>query len=549
MSVFTVFQITGSFYALGDPAPGKIQSILGYGQTPLRFEVNSGQAESQVRYLSRGNGYAMYFAQNEVALILDGSTKESHIGRHLTSPSALSKGKQFGIVHLQFKGANTNALILADQTLPEKVNYLIGNEPTKWHTGISAFRRVHYFEIYPGIDLVFYGNQSHLEYDFVISPNASTKLIQLNLVGAETVKIESNGDLVFSTGGRINRFKKPTIYQTINGVCHDVGGRYSLKGNLVSFETGTYDHSLPLVIDPVLSYSTFLGGAKGDVGYGIAVDSGGNAYVCGTTSSTLTGLVTPGAFQTTYNGGTSFGGDAFVAKIDRTGTNLIYFTYLGGSKYDVADCVAVDSAGNAYLTGYTMSSDFPTSVNAIDRTLNGVTDAFVTKLNASGSNLIFSTYLGGASDDNADGIVLDALDNVYISGETASYNFPTTNAVQKHLTVTNGFFEVFVSKIASNGTSFVYSTFYGGKNGDYCQNISIDRSNYVYIIGGTSSTNFPVTNAVQPKYGGGDYDAFVFKLGAAGTNVVYSTYLGGRSLDYGYGIDVDANGNAYTRIL
>jgi hypothetical protein len=238
-------------------------------------------------------------------------------------------------VYFQLEGANTNAVISSEQTLPEKINYLIGNDPSQWHTGISGYGRVHYQNIYQGVDLVFYGNQSRLEYDFVVAPHANPKTIQLKLAGADQIKIEGNGDLAFSVQGQITRFQKPVVYQDINGVRHDITGRYRLKGDSVSFSIGAYDPTQPLMIDPVLSYSTFLGGGSYNNAWGVTVDGSGDAYVCGNTTAILTNLVTPGAFQTNFGGGT-LGGDAFIAKLGSTGTNLVYFTYLGGSADDSA---------------------------------------------------------------------------------------------------------------------------------------------------------------------------------------------------------------------
>lgn len=533
---------------------GGVQLIQDYGKVPLRFEPNAGQTDPQVRYLSRGSGYTMYFLPTEVALALDVSTNATRLS-HRPSPFALeSRSHKIGLVHFKLEGANPDAMISSKQTLPGKVNYFIGNDPSQWRTGISAFERVRYQNIYPGIDLTFYGNQSHLEYDFVIAPHANVKAIQLKLAGADHVKIEPNGDLVFFVQGRTTRFHRPVVYQTIGGIRHDIAGNYRLKGNNMSFEVGAYDPTQPLVIDPVLSYSTFLGGTASDAAYGVAVDSSGDAYVCGYTFS-LNNLITRGAFQTNYGGGYLVG-DAFVAKLGSAGTNLIYCTYLGGNDDDGATAVQVDGAGNAYIAGWTDSANFPTTTNAISRNISGTifpnghyaTDVFVAKLNPGGSNLVFSTYLGGGQTDAGTSIALDSSENIYITGETYSTNFPTTNAIQKHLVCLPSLYynaNAFVTEIASNGTSLVYSTYYGGTNFDVGEGIAVDGSGNVCVSGLTSSTNFPTTNAAQSTYGGGTYDAFAFKLDPTGTNIVYSTFLGGNGEDEGYRNGVDANGNVY----
>ena len=552
---------------------GGVQLIQSYGQVPLRFEPNAGQTDSQVRYLSRGNGYTMYFLPTEVALALDVSMSANPIG-HRPSPFASeSRRHQLGLAHFKFEGANPNAVISPEQTLPEKINYFIGNDSSQWHTGISVFGRVHYLDIYPGVDLEFYGNQSQLEYDFVIGPYANAKAIKLRLAGADHVKIEPNGDLAFSVQGRTTRFQHPVVYQTVNGIRHDITGGYRLKANVVSFEVGAYDHTQPLVIDPVLSYSSFLGGTAADQGWGVAVDSSGNAYVCGQTLSILTNILTVGALQTNFGGGGTLG-DAFVAKIGSGGTNAVFITYLGGNQDDVALGIATDHAGNTFVAGYTDSPNFPVTPGALYTNIAGVpdrfvhlypVDGFVTELNPGGSNLIFSTYLGGEQADGVYGIAVDSSDNAYVTGFTSSTDFPTTNAIQKHLACPYSIYynnNAFVTEIASNGTSLVYSTYYGGTNFDWGYGIAVDGAGDAYVTGFTQSTNFPTTNAISSTLSGAQ-DAFVFKLGPGGTNRLFSTYLGGTGSatgsgnpnnvdgiqgsgsDAGNGIAVDVNGNIY----
>jgi RHS repeat-associated protein len=552
--VATVFSIAAVRADAGN-IPGSINPVANYGQMPLRFEPNDGQTDPQVRYISRGNGYTMYFTPTEIALALDVSTNTSRNTRQLSRLPVSSREKKFGLVRLQFEGASPNAVISPEQTLPEKINYFIGNDPAQWRRSISAFGRVRYESIYPGVDLLFYGNQNQLEYDFVVAPGTDVKTIRLQLTGAEHAAIEANGDLAFSVGGQIIRFHKPEVYQTIFGIRQAVPGQYLLKGNHLSFEVGTYDKTLPLVIDPVLSYSSYLGGTKMDEGWGVAVDGSGNAYVCGQTLSLLTNILTAGALQTNYGGGLQ-AGDAFVAKIGSGGTNAIFISYLGGSDDDSALGVATDAAGNTFLAGATISADFPI-INPIPGggSIHGVKDgtheypveAIVAKFDPTGSNLVYSTYLGGSYYDAAFGIAVDSAGKAYVSGYTTSTNFPITNAIQSQLACTNTIYfncNAFVTGIASNGSNLVFSTFYGGNNYEIGQGVAADSSGNIYVTGYTLSTNFPRTNAVQSAYGG-KQDAFAFKLGPGGTNILYSTFLGGSKQDTGFGIDADGSGNAY----
>jgi RHS repeat-associated protein len=555
-------------------ANGAVRLLENYGQMPLRFEQNSGQTDSQVRYISRGNGYAMYFAPTEIVLMLDVSTNLDRVGRPPSASLPGSRNHKIGLAHIRLAGADANAMISAEQTLPEKVNYLVGNDPAQWRTGISVFGRVRYQNVYPGIDLTFYGSQSHLEYDFVVAPHADPDAIQLKLDGADHASIDPNGDLVFSVGGQTTSFQRPAIYQIIGGIRHDVAGDYQLNGNRVGFEIGAYDSTQPLVIDPVLSYSSFLGGGSyNSDAYGVAVDGSGNAYVCGGTLGIPTNLITHGAFQTNFGGGT-ISGDAYVAKLGSTGTNLIYFTYLGGNSDDEAASITVDNNGDAYITGFTASTNFPTKnaipgYSHINSTYNGSlgaypVNAFVTELNSSGSNLVYSTYLGGNSSDGGWGIAVDQSDNAYITGFAYSTNFPvTTNALQKHPACPPSLYwncNAFVTEIASNGNALVYSTYYGGAVYDYGYGIAVDGSGNIYVTGFTLSPDYPTTNAISSTLSGAE-DAFAFKLGPGGTNRIYSTYIGGNGsvalsypigfglqgsgCDIGYGIAVDTNGNAY----
>ncbi|MFB3132946.1 MAG: SBBP repeat-containing protein, partial [Rhodothermales bacterium] len=455
-------------------------------------------------------------------------------------------------------------------------NYFIGRDRSKWRTGVPHYARIRYEGVYPGIDLVFYGtNQRQLEYDFTVQPGADPARIRLAIEGAKRLEIARSGDLIAHLASGEVRFKKPVIYQEANGKRRSIKGKYTLaEGNRIGFEVGPYDASHPLIIDPMLTYSTYLGGTGSERGDAITVDSAGNAYVVGATDS-IDFPTTEGAFDEYCgtDGGCNpepyLNSDAFVTKLSADGSALVYSTYLGGADGDGAAGIAVDGLGNAYVTGSTASADFPRTKNAFQQTFGGGDDAFVTKLSANGSALFYSTYLGGASDDYGEDIAVDASGNAYVTGLTLSSNFPTTDGAfaTSH---NGGFIDAFVAKIDPSTDTLVYSTYLGGTGIDFGFGIAVDSGGNAYVTGFTDDPNgdFPTTeNAFQRTFGGG-YDAFVTKLNPignlsdfclnqSGAEVVctdpgrvfesfpYSTYLGGSSNDESWGIAVDSLGNAY----
>jgi hypothetical protein len=459
-------------------------------------------------------------------------------------------------------GADQAAKVTGLEELPGKANYFIGNDPKKWQTNVPTYAKVKYENVYPGIDLVYYGNQGKLEYDFVVAPGADPKAITLGFaaVGSAPLQIDAQGDLLVQTGDGAVQFHKPVVYQKQPSALSgqpSVGlddrqwnrrvldGRYVLStNNRVQFQIPDYDKNEPLVIDPVLSYSTYLGGSGADTASGIAVDSSGNAYVTGNTLSSDFPTASP---LQSANGG---GGDAFVTKLNAAGNALVYSTYLGGSGADAANGIAVDSSGNAYVTGSTSSTNFPTN-GPLQAANGGFSDAFVTKLNAAGNALVYSTYLGGSGVDTAYGIAVDSSGNAYVAGVTNSANFPTANPLQP---ASGGDYDAFVTKLNATGNALVYSTYLGGSGREQANGIAVDSSGNAYVTGRTSSTNFPTNSPLQPARGGAGCtlntlpcanDAFVTKLNAAGNALVYSTYLGGSDNDQGLSIAVDSSGNAY----
>ena len=430
--------------------------------------------------------------------------------------------------------ANPKAEVVGQDELPGKSNYFIGNDPKKWHTDVPQFAKVRYENVYPGVDLVYYGNHRELEYDFVLRPGANPAAIRLGIEGAKRLRLERS-DLVMASAAGDVRLRSPKIYQESNGVRHEIRGGYVITNkNEVGFGVEAYDRRRALVIDPVLAYSTYLGGSGGDNARGVAVDGFGNAYVTGLTISTDFPIVN--AIQPGNHGNP----ETFVSKFNPDGSGLIWSTYLGGTSQTVADAIAVDSTGNAYITGFTDCLDFPT-VNAVQATNGGGQyDAFVTKINSAGSALVYSTYLGGNDNDNGFGIAADSSGNAYVTGFTYSSNFPTANAIQPSRKGTS---DAFVTKIKADGSAFVYSTFLGGSTDEIGNGIAVDPAGNVYVAGQTDSTNFPTNNAFQSTFAGGHWDAFVAEINVAGNAFVYSTYLGGSDEDEANGIAVDSTGN------
>ena len=524
----------------------------------LRFEENRGQASPQALYVARGSHYRLEIGKAESVLYLD---RESGAA-----------------LRTRLQGASRNAKIQAIDRSKTVTSYFIGNDPRQWRTDIAGYGKLKIANVYPKTDLVFYGNGNQLEYDLVIQPGGDPRRIQFDIAGARSIRVADNGDLVLSAGVDEVRWKRPSIYQSTGGARATVEGAFQVSGNRVSFRVGPYDRSLPLVIDPTLSYSSYLGGPGNEAAVFATTDSSGNVYVVGGTTTTNM-PATPGAFQTAYGGETidNLSGDGFIAKFNSSG-GLVYFTYLGGSADDGISGIAVDAAGNAYVTGLTNSSNFPVTSGAFQTKYGGQGgnlcnpggDAFVAKLNPSGTQLIYSTYLGGSQDDGASAIAIDSAGNAYIAGATLSTNFPVTSGVVQPAfkggggepgrpscnglpLVDTG--DAFVAKLNPAGSALVFSTYLGGSLDDAALAITIDSSQNVYVVGATISSNFPTTpGAYQTTFGGLDAmnnfyfnygDAFVTVLNSSATAFKFSTYLGGAGDDSADAVVLDSSGNIY----
>ena len=600
----------------GKPAPTQISEA--YGKLPLSFEANAGQTDGQVKFLSRGNGYGLFLTSTEAVIQLRKAEGGLRIEKAAAgNPQSAIHHPQSAVLRMEVVGANAAARVEGRKELPGKSHYFIGSDPAKWRTDISNYAQVHYRGVYPGVDLVYYGNQRQLEYDFIVAPGADPSTIRLAFEGLEKIEVNAQGDLVLHTAGGEVRMQKPIAYQEAGGGRQEIASHYVLletpssaprtpdsklqtpDSYSVGFEVAEYDASQPLVIDPVLSYSTFLGGNGFDEGTDIAVDSSGNAYVTGYTSSTNFPRSNPFQANGSY--------EAFITKLNPSGNALVYSTYLGGLNLERASGIVVDSSGNAFVTGHTNSSDFPTTSGAYDSSYNGGYDAFITKLSATGNALVYSTFLGGSNDENTDDasfgfyrggdIDIDSSGNAYITGDTVSDNFPKVNAYQP----TRGSYRAaFVTKLNAAGSALVYSTYlypagaleahrgtgiavdssnsayvgscdnyaayatkfspagssivysnrYGGTDGGGISTqegvrIAVDAAGNAHLTGATTSFDFPTTpDAYQPEKGG-KHDIFVLKVNSTGSALVYGTFIGGRWQEFSGGIEVNDAGQAY----
>jgi uncharacterized protein (TIGR03437 family) len=428
------------------------------------------------------------------------------------------------------------------EILPSKSNYFIGNDPGKWRTDVPNYSRVRYRGVYPGVDLIYYGQQGRLEYDFIVAPQTDPKQIQFNLTDAKEIQIDPRGDLVFVAGETTLRLLKPMIYQVIDDQRREISGGYRIDGeSRIGFEIGNYDSNKALIIDPIVEYSTYFGGSGFDIGYAIAIDSQNNIYITGQTASSNFPLRNP------YDSSLEGANDAFVVKLNAFGSAIMFSTYIGGrNPGDRGWGIAVDRGGNTYITGETNSLNFPV-VNAAQPNFRGNVDGFAVKLNATGNVLLYSTYLGGTFFDAGYGIALDKFDSAYLVGRTDSTQFPVKEALQPAL---RGQRDAFVTKLDADG-AIVYSTYLGGESAipggrddEAGYGVVIDSLQNVYLTGYTSSPSFPIVGGAQPTLSGVE-DAFVAKINPLGSSIIYSTFLGGTRVDNARGIAVDTFGNAY----
>ena len=536
-----------------------------FGNLPIQFEANEGQGPADVKFISRGRGYNLHLKSDEAVLSVRKNQAET------------------STLRLRIVGGSTAPQINPVEELPGKMNYFVGNDPANWRKGIKTYKRVEYKDVYPGVDLVYYGREGKLEYDFVIAPKVDPKSIQVSFVGAKQLRVNETGALIVELDGSELVQPAPFLYQETSEGLQQINGRYVLKGSdRFAFEVDAYDPSKPLVIDPTLTYSTFLEGSA----QGLIMDSTGNAYITGTTqfdvfvfklNSSGTALLYSTVFGGTFSdigvdiavdsaenvyvtgrtessdfpmvnaaqpspGGSFLNQDGFVTKINSTGSGLIYSTYLGGSGFDFTRGIAVTLNGNACVVGGTTSTDFPTS-NALQPSKNPASggDSFATKFSVSGA-FVYSTYLGGSGDDAGLTVAIDSSDNTYIAGRTDSTNFPTT--VNARQAVLRGDTDGFISKLSPSGNQLLYSTYHGGTSYDAVLVMALDSAGNIYVTGETHSSDFPLLNPIPPN-GAFSNDVFVTKFNPTGNAFIYSTYLGGNADDTPWGLALDPTGNLY----
>jgi hypothetical protein len=557
-----------------------------YGHLPLSFEANAGQYDDDVRFLARGGGYALWLTPREAVLAL---------GPVQTDAAAPD------VLRMRVRGASTHALVTGEDRLAGVVNHFAGRDPSRWRTSVPTFAKVRYASVYPGVDLEYYGNQRQLEYDFVVAPGADPSVIAMEFPGAQDARIDADGSLVLGVAGREVRWNAPVAYQPVGGERRGVRGAYRLLADAsvpsVGFTLAEFDRAAPLVIDPVMAYGTFLGGLEDDHAFSVAVDETGHAHV--------TGFTYAPAFPVLNAAQPALGGaqDAFVTKLTADGSALLFSTFFGGSAFDVGRGIALDDSGSIYFTGSTSSTDlavtngaydeihngsidvfvakldsagallwatyigstaneqgediavhnsrpyvagwtdsaaFPTTPGAYDTSYNLGTDAFVLRVNPTGTGLGYSTFLGASGLDKAYGIALSE-NEPYVTGYTNSALFPTPNGLD---TTLNGATDAFVSHLSGSGAALLESTFVGGDGGEVGEDIALGGAGHVYTTGWTSSSNHPTTVGAYDVTYNGAVDAFVTKLDGALGSLTYSTYIGGAAYDTGHGIAVNSYGGA-----
>ena len=498
---------------------------------PLVFEENTGQYSDVNRYISRALGYNLGFAADHVAIVLSGAKN----GESIASVNSAEK------VAIVFEGASEQLSITGQNRQLSQSHYFRGSAGNNHETfSASHFAGVSYQQIYAGIDAVFYGNQQRLEYDFIVSPGASTEMIKLRIDGAQKVELAENGDLLIYTSKGLLRKHAPVAYQEKANVRRYVDVRFQLNtDNRVSFTVGDYDPAIALTIDPVFSFSSYLGGNKLDRAYSVATDSEGDIYIAGNTLSD--NFPVKDAFQAAVAPPRAGSGenDAFVTKIDAAGDGIIFSSYLGGDGTDLAYGIAVDGNKNIYLVGKTLSDNFPTTAGAFIENPKR-TDGFVTKISASGASLVYSTYFGGAANESVPGvgeagearaIDVDSEGNAFITGVTTSNFFPVTaGAFQTSRGSTFiADFDAYVSKLNTTGTALIYSTYLGGSedelldssSGIVTGDIVVDASGSAYVTGYTESDDFPAASNTRS----GGKDVFIVKFNPPGSAVDFSRYF------------------------
>ncbi|HSQ64282.1 MAG TPA: SBBP repeat-containing protein [Polyangiaceae bacterium] len=505
-----------------------------WAELPLRFEANAGQWDQRVHFVAHRNGATLFLTDEGMTVGLrSGTSRKPGQTRERESRLHEEAETKTAFVTMKMVGAGPSAPV-GEEELVTKSNFFLGRDPSTWRTNVANFERVRSTRWLPGVDVVWHGGPRGFEYDLVVGAGTDATAIAIDIEGASGLHVANDGSLEIATSAGSLIETPPRVMQ--GG--RELRTRYRvIDASRVAFDIDGYDSTRALLVDPTLVYSTYLGGSstEGDNYNCIAVDGSGNAYVTGYSPSP--DFPTKNAYQSSDAGTT----DGFVAKLSANGSALVYSTYLGGSGADFPYAIAIDSAGSAYVTGYTQSVDFPTAGAFQGSYGGGPSDAFVTKLAPTGAALSYSTYLGGAADEQGHALAVDSSGAAYVTGWTASLNFPTATPFQNS---NAGATDAFVTKLTPSGSALAYSTFLGGSGYDGGEGIAVDSSGYAYLTGSTPSTDFPTASPIQSSNGGSS-DVFVTKLTAAGTGLAYSTYLGGSSTDAAHAIGIDGSGNVY----
>jgi hypothetical protein len=536
------------------PVPGSARDARektaeAYGTLPLAFEANRGQTDSRVDFLARGQGYALFVRPTEAVLALRRVPRSES-----TAPDKIGGAATTAVVRMRLLGADTAARPEASAPLAGKVNYFVGSDPARWRREIPTYGRVGYAGVYPGVDLVYHGNQGRLEYDFVVAPGADPGAIRLAFTGADGTQLDSAGNLRLTVAGDQLTFQEPAVYQEIGDRRAMVAARYDVRDDgAIGFALGEYDRSRELVIDPILAYSSFVGGSMNDAAYDMAVDASGDSIVVGYTYSA--NFPTANPLDATIGGPTYE--DAFITKLNATGTAAIFSTYFGGIYEDNALGVATDLAGDLYVSGGTRSPDFPTTPGAPDTTCGGCApfpqpgDAYVAKFTGAGA-LVYATLIGGHSYEQSYSLAVDNLGQAYVGGGIAfgyaycggPHQFQAVNAFDA---CANSYYDAFLTKVNATGTAFLYSTTFGGSNDEYSgAGVAVDNAGGAFMTGPTRSIDYPTTAGAYDTSCGtsftqhvGIFDAYVAKFdttAAGAASLAYSTCLGGSADDSGGGI-------------
>lgn len=495
---------------------------------PLSFEVNRGQADADVKFVGRGDGFGLLLKPAEAVLTL----RKPRPALAVNPPEAFTSHQ----LSMKLEGAASKPSVTGVDRQIARANYFIGNDPAKWIRGVETYSGVLYSGVYPGVDLAFYANHQKLEYDFTMAPYADPQEIRLRFEGADDVELGAGGALILRTAAGDVKHDRPVAYQEANGSRLPVLAAFKeFTDGTIGFQVGDYDRTRPLVIDPVLVYSSYLGGAATDSCKGLIIDKSGNAFLAGDSFS-----------SNFLSHATTTNSDIFLGKLNKNGLLLTY-AFFGGSKNDSTTGLALDPTGNIYVSGVTESSNFPV-FNSFASALVGVSDAFVVKLTPSGEQFFYSNLLGGSGQESGVSVAADATGNAYVTGRTTSADFPLVAAIQP--TYGGGDSDAFITKIAQDGKSVIYSSFLGGgsaENPNVRTGISVDAFGNAYVTGETQSANFPTKNALRAAKTGAasSLDGFVTKINPSGSDFVYSTYLGGSEDDSAFAVTSDTSGNAY----